>query len=173
MAIAAAVLVVYALLSSPSGCGKTAEGEGFAIYLLDPPVPPQELATAAHVEIAAEPLISSADIVSYDRATHQIELTAAAYARVFGTDLSFPMLGVSFAVCVDRQPIYTGAFWAMISSHSFDGVVIMQVFEADPASERRAIRIELGYPGSDFFSGEDPRSDPAVLEALERAGKLR
>jgi hypothetical protein len=33
------------------------------------------------------------------------------------------------------------------------------------------IRLELGYPYS-FYTGEDPRSDPLVVESLEQAGKL-
>ncbi|MFC1909389.1 hypothetical protein ACFLXD_06040, partial [Chloroflexota bacterium] len=32
--------------------------------------------------------------------------------------------GKSFLVCVDKAPIYWGAFWTPISSMSFDGVTI-------------------------------------------------
>jgi hypothetical protein len=39
--------------------------------------------------------------------------------------------------------------------------------------DRQVIRLELGYPGPDFFVGQDPRSDPRILDALESAGKLR
>jgi hypothetical protein len=38
--------------------------------------------------------------------------------------------------------------------------------------EPHVIRLELGYPSSAFYTGEDPRSNPVVIESLEQAGKL-
>jgi hypothetical protein len=52
---------------------------------------------------------------------------------------------------------------------SFDGVVILQPVSEDGTR----IRIELGYPGPDVFSGKDPRADAQVMAALRVADKLR
>ena len=72
-------------------------------------------------------------------------------------------------VCVDKAPIYWGAFWVLWSSMSFDGVTIWlpPIFE-----ELNVIRLELGYPSSALYTGEDPRSNPVVMESLEQAGRL-
>ena len=41
------------------------------------------------------------------------------------------------------------------------------------APDSTILQFSLGYPGSDYFRGPDPRPDPRVLRALEQAGKLR
>ena len=143
---------------------------GFAIYLLANNAPPEQLAILSHLELENEPVLTIDDIVSYAQATHEIELTAAGYERIHRFHV--PTSGVSFAVCVNGEPIFSGAFWTLVSSQSFDGVVIL-VDPIDAAKELPVIQIQLGYPGPDFFHGDDPRSDPRILEALEQAGKLR
>ena len=35
------------------------------------------------------------------------------------------------------------------------------------------LRIQLGYPGPDFFKGTDPRGDPRIHDALKAGGKLK
>jgi hypothetical protein len=69
---------------------------------------------------------------------------------------------------VGRDPIYLGAFWPLYSSLSFDGVVIPV-----PLMDEPVIQITLGYPSPSFFAGEDPRSDPRILQALAQAGRLK
>jgi hypothetical protein len=59
----------------------------------------------------------------------------------------------------------SGSIW---SSMSFDGVTI---WLPPILEEPYVIRLELGYPSS-FYTGEDPRSNPVVIESLEQAGKL-
>jgi hypothetical protein len=141
---------------------------GFSICLLTQDSSPQQLASLSHLDLAEKPLLTIDDIISYRKATHEIELTAAGYDRI--DRLSIPVNGKAFAVCVDGQPIYAGAFWVGYSSLSFDGVVI----DALRASrEQPVLQIQLGYPGADFFHGDDPRSDPKILQALEEAGKIR
>ena len=154
--------------SLPTAAVEPTTESGFAIYLTDPQISPEQLAILSHLELEHPPLLSMQDIVAYTRATHEIALTAAGYERIFG--LSVPTQGRAFAVCVNGEPVYTGAFWAPYSSQSFSGVVI------DPflaTQEKPVIQIQLGYPGEGFFRGDDPRSDPRLFSALEQAGKLR
>jgi len=120
----------------------------------------------SHVEIADKPFFSLPDIVSYEGNTHEIKLTAAAMNRL--SALQVPTGGTSFVVCVDRQPLYWGAFWVAFSSQSFDGITIMQPL----SSEGDKITISKGYPSASFYRGEDPRNDPWIMESLKQAGKL-
>jgi hypothetical protein len=168
--VAAFVSLVLVLTVVAYGCG-TSQGEGFAIYLPATEIPASQLPILSHIEPADTPLVSGADIASYSKETHQIELTAGAFNRV--AELEVPVSGRAFVVCVDRQPIYTGAFFTPISSVSFDGVVIMKPLEAEAAAAgRHTVQLQLGYPGPDFFSGKDPRADPEIIESLRQAGKL-
>jgi hypothetical protein len=163
-AVFAAVMAV--LLLAAGGCAAP-KHEGFAIYLTRDEIPPAQMPVLSHFEIAERPLIGVGDIISYDRRNHQMALTKDAFERISG--LQVPVRGRSFAVCVDRQPVYWGAFWVAYSSMSFDGVTIWKPLGTEEAS---VIRLELGYPGASFYRGEDPRNSAVVLKSLGEAGKL-
>jgi hypothetical protein len=155
-----AVLVFGALAA---GCAGTT-GEGFAIYLTDqqPPAPWPPTPTP---EITGSPVITATDILSYDRNHHEITLTKSAFDRLASLDV--PISGLGFAVCVDKEVIYSGAFWLPISSFAYSGPFIEQPLSTQSA---HTVKIELGYPSSSFFQGQDPRSDPRIFDAL--AGRL-
>jgi len=144
--------------------------EGFAIYLLAEEIVTDTILEAdlAGLELEVGPVVSLADITAYSKDLHEIELTADAYDRI--ATLTVPMSGTPFVVCVDRQPVYGGAFWVGYSSMSFNGIVI----DVLPAGQQLPLRIQLGYPESvELFSGEDRRSDPRILQSLEKAGRLK
>ncbi|MBN1190298.1 MAG: hypothetical protein JXA46_11140 [Dehalococcoidales bacterium] len=147
--------------------GTLMEREGFTIYLTGEDIPPDKMEMQSHVNLAGQPVISIQDIIAYNARTHEISLTDEAFERIDG--LSVPVRGKSFVVCVDRSPVYWGAFWTPVSSMSFDGVTIWKPLGTQ---ETKTIAITLGYPGSSFYGGDDPRNDPAVLQSLEQAGKL-
>ncbi|MBN1643856.1 MAG: hypothetical protein JW856_03465, partial [Dehalococcoidales bacterium] len=104
---------------------------------------------------------------TYNAQTHEIKLTDEAYERI--TNLEVPVTGKSFVVCVDGGSIYWGAFWTPISSISFGGVTIWKPYGPQ---ETKIITLELGYPSSSFYDGEDPRNNPSVLASIEKSGKL-
>ena len=145
---------------------ETQGGEGFAIYLPKQEITTSEISSINQIELENVPIVSIEDIVSYNLPAHEIILTTEATERFL--ELSVPVNGKVFVVCVDRQPIYWGAFWTPISSMSFDGVTILKPI----SSNQNTIRIELGYPSGNFFSGDDPRDDPKLIKSLEQAGKL-
>ena len=161
-----ALTMVGAVLMS--GSCTTSRGEGFAIYLTAGDIPPARMPVLSHVDIAEQPVISVSDVIAYDAKTHEITLTASAYERI--AMLEVPVGGRSFLVCVDRKPIYWGAFWTPLSSASFGGVTIMKPLSPQNVN---AVRLELGYPSPSFFQGEDPRANPEVMESLQQAGKLK
>jgi hypothetical protein len=173
--LAAIVVLLLAACATPSPTPTptgtpTAVLEGFAIYLPAQPLTSGEILTAdlSRLRLQAEPVLAMGDIVSYSKDAHEIELTSSAQERI--AQMQVPVSGMPFVVCVDRRPIYGGAFWVSFSSLSFDGVVIDTLF----AAMGQNIHIQLGYPESpERFVGEDPRSDPRILQALAQAGKLK
>jgi hypothetical protein len=135
----------------------------FYIYLFD-----QELAQDVSCGPAPDTsILSLDDVLTYTWQTHELALTDAAYARLAGLEVPVAP-GMPFVVCVAGEPIYRGAFWTLASSATFDGIVIL----VPPVQNTRSIRIQLGYPSPEFFTGEDLRTDPRILEVLEKAGKL-
>jgi hypothetical protein len=121
----------------------------------------------SHVAIAAEPIISTDDIIHYNAQTHEIKLTVEAFNRI--SQLEVPVTGKSFMVCVDRVPMYWGAFWTPYSSLGFSGVNIWQPLSSESPE---VITLQLGYPSLSHYTGEDPRNNPLIIRSLEKAGKL-
>ncbi|APV43470.1 hypothetical protein Dform_00107 [Dehalogenimonas formicexedens] len=161
--LVAAITVTLAL----GAC--TAKGpatEGFAIYLTKNDISPAMLPAMNYIGLADAPLISGDDVVSYNAETHEIRLSDQAFIKI--TQIEVPTAGKSFVVCVDKQIMYVGAFWTPISSQSFDGITIMKPLTTDP----KTITVRLGYPIASFFKGYDQRSNPKIIDALEKAGKL-
>jgi hypothetical protein len=155
------IIIIY-------GCNiSNSKSEGFAIYLTREDIPPSRMEALRHVDLLDQPIISVKDIITYNAQTHEMKLTSGAFDRIY--DLDIPVTGKSFMVCVNKEPIYCGAFWTPISSISFDGVTIMKPYNT---REHSIIVLELGYPSSSFYDGEDPRNNDKVLEAIQRDSKL-
>ncbi len=161
-----AALITIAAILLFSNCSLP-KVDGFAIYLTKGDISPAQMPVLSHVDVVEPPIISINDITTYNAQTHEIKLTTSAFELI--SQLSVPVQGRSFVVCIDRQPIYWGAFWTPVSSMSFDGVTILKPTSLDGAP---VIRLDLGYPSSSFYKGEDPRNNPEALLSLEQAGKL-
>lgn len=162
-------LIIISLVSFTlafAGCS-AAQGEGFAIYLTSDDISPAEMPSLNEVILADQPFIGVEDIVSYNQQTYELKLTESAFTRI--SQLEVSTSGKPFVVCVDKQPVYTGAFWTFFSSQSFDGITIMLPYnQAKPF----IVTINKGYPSDSFFTGTDPRNSQIITAALRRAGKL-
>jgi len=158
------VLIFSSLVSN--GCSLS-HSEGFAIHLTGSDIPPSQMEGLGNVTIADQPVIAMRDIITYNTQTHELKLIPTAFERI--SQLDVPVRGKTFIVCIDKKPIYWGAFWTPISSISFDGVTIWKPFDSQ---EPKVITLELGYPSSSFYGGEDPRNNTEVLNVLRHAGKL-
>jgi len=149
------------------------EGEPFALYLLgDPQITGPDIKNydLDQLPLAGEALLKTEYLMSYDWDNHGINLSPFAYQQLLAIfSGGMPSSGVPFVVLAYEQPIYAGAFWTLLSSLSFDGVTILEPL--DPAGQ--TLYITLGYPGADNFTGDDPRGNPRLQQALEDAGKLR
>jgi hypothetical protein len=163
-ALTLVILVCLPILSA--GCS-TRKGEGMAVYLTKGDIPPSQMQALSHVDIAEQPAIGMQDIITYNAQTHEMKLTTSCYEAL--SKLDVPVHGRSFVVCVDKHPLYWGAFWTPVSSISFDGVTIWKPYSLH---EPYIVTLELGYPTASFYGGDDPRNNPEVLKSLEQAGKL-
>jgi hypothetical protein len=156
-------ILVSNICATSEGMVTPPNDEGFAIYLTKQDIPPAQMEALSHVNLTDQPIISTKDVITYNAQTYEIKLTDQAFQRI--SELEVPVQGRSFMVCVDKKPIYWGAFWVPWSCTLFDGVTI---WIPPILEEPYVIRLEL----AELYTGEDPRSNPAVIESLEQAGKL-
>lgn len=166
------ILIVSACQNIQTEVAPTLEGEPFELYLVS-----DKLMTAAELKdyeldelpLTAEPFIRTENIHNFLWEEQMFNLKEQAYKSLLYlmTD-NIPLSGLPFVVVSYGERIYAGAFWSPFSSASFDGVTILQPM--DPAG--MPLFITLGYPTGDFFTGEDPRYDPRLKEALENADLL-
>ena len=162
---------LFVLIFGAIGCRRQI-AEDFGIYLLAEDRPAIQLTEndLNTIQLQAQPVIGIDDIRYYDRESHGVQLSEDAYRRV---QELFPLPvrvdGIPFVVRVGDESIYAGAFWTPLSSLSYDGVIILQPF----GEEEEMVRLALGYPSPLAFTGEDPRGDPRIIEALDSAGKLK
>jgi hypothetical protein len=143
----------------------TATPGRFAIYLPAEGFRLEEMADLSKIQLMEDPILSVDDILAYSSATHEIRLRSSAAERL--ARLGLP--GNAFVVAVGREPVYAGEFMGAWMSRTSQAVVILW---PPMNSDRHTIQIQLGYPGPDFFIGEDPRSDSRILESLEQASLL-
>lgn len=147
------------------------EVKGFSIFIVQSDSPASELqADLDTLTLEPRPIISTDDIEEYIWAGHEIRLTPSANFRLVQFQrqaLSKP--GLPFVICVGSERIYQGMFWSSYSSVPYDGHVI----DLYPAEHQQPIRIQIGYPTEEWFTGVDMRADPRVYSALKSAGKLR
>ena len=166
-----ALVSFFFFISGIVGCQREVASD-FGIYLLAEDRPATQLADSDLTTLALQerPVIGLDDIVSYDRKSHVMQLTEAAYRRVQEVfPLPVRVDGIPFVVRAGGEPIYAGALWTPLSSLSFDGVIILQPFNENNTK----IGLALGYPSPIVFTGEDPRADPRIIKALDYAGKLK
>jgi hypothetical protein len=162
---------IFSALVVISGCVKQDTNKntgGVAVYLA-PSVSPAQLKAVDinALSLDSVPIISPSDIIAYKLSDNTAILTARAAKNI--DSLHVPVSGLSFVVAVAGARVYSGAFWTMYSSQSFDGTVI----EVPRLNARNQIKIKLGFPEEKFFSGTDMRQDPRIMEALKKAGKVK
>jgi len=114
-----------------------------------------------------ELVISDEEIVWYDKNSYEIKLTDEGIEKI--QTLEVGSYGEPFVVKIGNQEIYDGSFWTPISSVSYHGIVIETLVNTTD----NTIKLEKGYPSSDFFEGIDPRNDPRILDHFQKLGKLK
>ena len=148
------IILIFAILVVAAGLylidRSGVSSEEFGIYLLE----------------NNERVISDNEIVWYDKISYQIKLTEEAAKKI--SSLEVPVAGSPFVAKIDSKVIYTGSFWGSFSSLSYSGIVIDAL-----RIQNNTISVDLGYPSSQFFEGDDNRNDPRILDHFQKLGKLR
>lgn len=119
------------------------------------------------IEIEENPLITEKDIIAYDGNTHYFDVTEQAIQRIRKGRRHIDEI---VAVCVAKKPRYVAVILDGICEVASNAVVIMIPSPAEPPS--CTISIELGYPTPEWYTGNDPRDDFEILNALRSSGKL-
>ena len=112
-----------------------------------------------------ELVISDKDIIFYNKTSHEVKLTEEGVKKVKA--LRVPVSGRPFVIKLDGEEIYGGSFWISFSSLAYSGIVIDTLM-----IENNTIKIEKGYPSSEFFEGVDPRDNSEIFDYFEKVGKL-
>jgi hypothetical protein len=150
----------------------SAEGEPFEIYLIDDEeLSGKDLADYKldELPLVNTPLITTEDIDSYNWEYNMLNLKEETYADLLALfSGGIPMEGVPLVVVSKGERMYAAAFWSLLSSLSFDGVAVLMPMDPTNAP----LIFALGYPDETFFTGEDPRHDPKIKNALDEAGLL-
>ncbi len=162
-------IVLVAILLGACVAKPAAHASDVAIYLPAQPMSGAEMLSADlnALELQPEPVIAADEIISYSPATHDLALASAAIERI--AKMRVPVEGIGFVICVDKKPLVAGAFWALYSSLSFDGLTI----QVPVLGNADHVHLYSGYPDVDTALPDDPRDDPRLLKALQDAGKLR
>jgi hypothetical protein len=137
----------------------------FSIYLLSPKIKNNQLASLdlKTLKPYGESLVEISDISSYLKDTHEIRFGYKGADKLLKSKESIS--GEFFAVFVNDEAIYTGAFLSGNSSFIYDGVYIDL---EEIQGEYPTMRLKLG----DRFTGTDPRSDERIFTELAKGGFL-
>jgi hypothetical protein len=145
----------------------------FGIYLTAQPVDRRITARGegdwSAIPLAESPLISAADLITYNFATHSMKLRPEAVARIPRP----PVEGTPFVVVANAERIYLGAFVTGQSSMSFAVPTIEVPPRASVTNQPSdTLVIDRAYPQPSFGVGPDPRGDPRIKQALAALRKL-
>ena len=166
-------LILLAIVAVCSAC-RAETTNSFGIYLTSDPVDRRVTAYGggdwSRIRLSESPLISVADIVTYDFADHSIRLRSETLAKIPRP----PVEGTPFVVVADGYRIYLGVFTTCVSSMSFGVPSIMvdrRVLVTNQAPD--ILVIERAYPQASFGVGPDPRGDQRIKAALAALHKLK
>lgn len=141
----------------------------FSIYLLEEKVDPRTLryneGNWDELKLSREPLITEADIISYDFSKHAMKLKPEAIKRIPKP----PVSGSPFVIVVNEERIYLGAFYTGLSSITC-AVPVIVVDRSN--QEADILLIERAYP-PDKGKGSDRRSDERIRKAFSDLKKLQ
>lgn len=156
--------LVLALLLTPvwlAGC--STNESGFGIYMVD----------------TGELVLSDQHIEGYYWESHAIELNEEGIEKwnSYITYDGIPKIQETlhqrdFVLKVKGEEIYRGKFYSMVSSMSYEGVVILDsLIKLD--EDINTIVIQHGYPSPSIDTGEDPRNNQKLYDYLESKNLLK
>ncbi|MDH4164245.1 MAG: hypothetical protein OEW15_16400 [Nitrospirota bacterium] len=158
-------IIILLFLLIVSRLGITATNPTFEIYLTE-----NKTDNLHKAILNKKPIITAADIISYDWNKHEIVLTDAG-KRKLPTVEDIGVHGRSFIVVANGVRCYMGAFWTSLSSFDHPDTVINigPYWDNRPAN---IIRIERAYPSDKIAKGADKRNNRMIYEALSGLNKI-
>jgi hypothetical protein len=162
MALNRKVLIIATALLVIAGCQSAASrGPRLGIYLVQEPS-----ALLENIKLAATPLLTEKDIVSYNWEEHRIVFTEEGFQKLPKQN-EVGVAGKQFVLVVDGKRCYLGAFWTGFSSISCPYPVIDVLRIGNNTAT-----IQRAYPQSQFGVGEDPRPNKRLKQLLAQLKKL-
>ncbi|MGA2070857.1 MAG: hypothetical protein ABSG97_05865 [Sedimentisphaerales bacterium] len=158
------ILITLCFISLAGCSSTTGNANRFAIYLVA--VPNTDI---NQIILEDRPVLTAADIVSYDWNTHTMELTDRGLRSIPAAPKEVGVYGKSFVVVADEQRCYVGAFWTTFSSIAYPGPVI----ELPLDTKTNSVTIRRAYPFETLGMGSDPRTDKRIFKVLSESGKLK
>ena len=154
------ITVLFTILLNLSSCTLDDEVK-FGIYLVQ----------------NGELVLSDRHIEKYRWDTHTIELNDEGILQwnSFITYKDIPKLADTlfkkdFTMKVHDKEVYSGKFYSMLSSSSYDGVIILDaITKLD--RKRNTVEIDYGY-GPEINSPDDPRNNLDLYDCLKEANLL-
>ena len=144
--------------------------DGFAIYIVSDDIYEYWKAQLDELTLAQPAFLSASDITSYVWSEHHITYPDSVWERL---KTCGNLLHRLFVVAVGDERIYWGLFMDVADSGGCQNPVIMLICRHPDGRNTTPsqIHIERGYPE---YSGTDPdpRVDPPIYEALQKAGVL-
>jgi hypothetical protein len=111
-------------------------------------------------------IITYDEIISYDSSDHIFLLKNEAGERI--RDEKYPATPTPFAVSVDGEVIYIANFIPGYSSLS-----CWECISVEPYSYDNKFKVQVGYPATYYFTGDDPRNNTKIINKLLADKKLR
>lgn len=145
-------------------------GNGFEIYLTEKPYIDNLKTDYSTIDfdtisLLKVPILRYHDLISYDTTTHKLTLRISHDSLKIG-DAS--VHGRMFVVTVDKEPIYCGFKWTVISSVPCNWVFIAEPYqELDNLNDNEII---ISYSNE---KSKDPRLDKRIIGRLEKDGKIK
>lgn len=110
-------------------------------------------------------IVEYKEILGYDSTEYVFILSEEAGERI--RKVQYPVSPTPFAIALDGEVIYIANFIPGYSSMSCETCITMEPYSAD-----NKFRMVLGYPGSDYFTGPDPRNDTRLITRFNNDSKL-
>ena len=118
------------------------------------------------VSITGDAIILYKDIISYDTISHIITLSFPVDSLKIKKDVN----GTPVLITLDGEKIYGLWFWTAVSSAICNWVVVVPDSPFDSLMQNQ-FKIDLGYPTSKYFKGNDPRNNSKIISRLVADGK--
>jgi hypothetical protein len=165
------VLIGFLILSCENKSeNENTLGEGFEIYLTEIPYSHNLYMDYGTIDFdtivfSKTPILRYNDLLNYDTITHKITLGISHDSLRIG---DAGVYGRMFVVTIDKNPIYCGFKWSVISSVPCNWVYIEEPYiELDNLNDNELI---ISFSSESY---DDPRNDKRIVDRLMQDGKIK